>query len=214
MKKNSRRSTMRVRQLERHERQHEESLSPPAYNPDIVVGRRLRFTATDAGTSITITQAQLMNLLCVGVDATHAYRLAAAVRLSHVEVWGPMGSTLAPVTVGVEFTASNTAFGAQKKAVRDTSMGSNRCAYVCARPRPNSASGMWFTSAGTDNVFSLWFPAGAIIDVHLSISFRAAEAASAVSDSPTAATAGTVYCAPLDGVSNGNLVPDGYNVLS
>jgi len=193
-KSNTRRRSATNRRSNNH------SMAPPPYHPDTVVGRTFRFQAAEALDYVAVSSTDLLNLMVMAKTATTTARLIAAIKVRHVEVWGAMSSSLIPVTASVEFTRTGDV-GSKRDLFSDTSMGSNRPAYVSAKPSSKSAAGMWASTAGTAaEIFRLSCPDNSIIDVHVTMTLFNVDDAVA-GPGAAGATAGTVYYAPLSGAS-------------
>lgn len=175
------------------------------------MGHTFRFTASSALNSVLISQRELMNLVLIGSGTTASNRVFASVRVRGVEMWGPMSSTLAPVTVSIEYDADTSVLGARKLQKSDTSMGATRSAYVSLKPRPRSLASMWFGDSASNNLFRVSGPAGTVLDLHLSLVLRNTEVA-AGGPTGTGVSDGRTYCAPLDSdaASSSQFVPVGW----
>ncbi len=175
---------------------------PPPFLAAVVVKKTLRFKANAAVSNVNITAANLLDLLCLADTTTSAYRLMSSARLDSVELWGPMASDLAPVTVAVEFqTTSATSIGAPNALKSDTSMGAQQCAHVAMRPPAQSLAAMWQSLAATGTLFTLNGPINMVVDIHLSLYLQNGESPTAVTSAVAGATVGTVYCRGLDALA-------------
>lgn len=81
-----------------------------------------------------------------------------------IELYGPMGSSLAPVTVALEWVASASGFSVPSKKRSDTSMSASCCAFVSHRPDRESLSNEWMNGA-TGNLFNVAGPTAMIMDI-------------------------------------------------
>lgn len=173
--------------------------SPPAFVPEILFGKPLRFKTSAATSNQVITARDLIDLLCMASSSTAAYSLCAAVKVRRVEMWAPMASDLTPVTCSLEWASNNTLFGGNYVTHSDTSMGAWRPAHVVATPPARSISAMWHTGSGTSDIFTFSCPINTVIDVHLTFSMRGTENTSpSVSAAVSGASTGVVYCRKLD----------------
>lgn len=156
---------------------------------------RMRFQAIAAATT-EITFQNLLDTVVIATGATTGADLFEAVRVNSVEVWA-VAALGTPVTASVAF--SGTVVGAQgdQKLHTDTSMGIEP-AHVRARPDRLTQGGQ-FQSSSSDNAFVLVVPAGAVIDVSLTLRQPVLGEVVATQNALVAATAGTVYYRGLDG---------------
>ncbi len=189
------------------------SIHPQPFQPSFVLKKKIRFKAVAAATP-TITYNDLLDLWCVAATATSAYRLATAVRIRKIELWGPMASDLVPVTVSVDWSGSTTAgaYGKSNK-VSDTSMGSSEPAHLVTRPPPQSQSSQWIQTTSAINMCSLAFPAGTVIDLSYDLVVRDDGTAQAVQSAVAGATVGVNYIRALDSTSATNIVPVSYSTI-
>lgn len=179
---------------------------PPPFAASIRVDRVYRFQASSAVSADVVSSTSLCDLLCMATGADAAYGIARAVKVRKIEIWGPMAQNLTPVTVSVEWAASGSApVAGPSNIVSDTSMGSARCAHVVSTPPPQSACAFWQVASG-EAMFTLGFPAGSVVDLHLSQVFFDGETPVAVSTGVAGATVGQVYLRPLDSVTPGAFV--------
>jgi len=171
-----------------------------------------RFQAASAQTADVVNSTSLCDLLCMATGTTEAYEIARAVKVRKIEIWGPMASNLTPVTVSVEWAASGSApVAGPSNIISDTSMGSARCAHVVSTPPTQSACAFWQVASG-EALFTLAYPTGSVIDLHLSQVLFDGETPVAVTTGVAGATVGQVYCRALDSVTPGQnaLVPVSY----
>ena len=175
---------------------------PPPFAAAFVLKKTLRFKANAAFTASSVNATNLLDLLCMADTVTTAQRLCSSVRLDYVELWAPMASDLAPVTVSVEIQTPNSAtIGGPNLLKSDTSMGADRCAHVMLTPPPQSQSSMWQSRAGASTLFTMSGPINTVIDVHLSFYLQNGETPLAVASAVAGATVGTVYCRGLDALA-------------
>lgn len=175
----------------------------PEFQAAIVVGKVLRFQANAAFSGVVFTAVQLQDLLCMATTTTTASRLAASMKIKKICLWGPMSSTLAPVTVSLEYASDTSAgFGTPNKLMSDTSMGTSHPAYVCGAPPKNSLPDMWHSRISASNLFTISGPVNTVIDVHLTYVLQNGETPVAVTSAVVGATVGTVYCRGLDALAS------------
>lgn len=185
-------------------------LQPPPFRPTLRVNHKFRFIGSEGSgeTAVTITRANLLNLLVTATSTTTTVRTFEAVRLKKVEMWSNAPALGAASTlVQVEWLGENS----PSTVFSDSSMGV-RPAHVVSRPPPRS-SNQWWSMSGTlesDPLFSLLMPANGIIDVVLQVQLIETESPTA-GPTPSGASLGQVYGATLDGNGvTGTLVPVGY----
>ncbi len=182
---------------------------PIQFKPTVQVDHKFRFQASAAGSS-TITTDSLGDLLCVAATATSAYQLAKSIRIRRVEMWGPPASNLSPVTVALEWEALSAGSFGNSIKLSDTSVGSTRVAHLNAKPPKSTQVSMWQSATAGNNLFTLTYPVGAIIDIHYSMTVREDAGAQAVTGAVAGATVGQVYCRNLDSTGSNLLNPVSY----
>ncbi len=179
---------------------------PMQFKPTVQVDHKFRFQATTAGTA-TISATSLGDLLCLADTATSAYQIAKSVRIRRVEMWGPPASTLVPVTVSLEWEGVSAGAYGNSIKISDTSVGSTRVAHLNVKPPKSSQISQWQSATAGNNLFTLIYPVGAIIDVHYSMTIREDAGAQAVSGAVAGATVGQVYLRSLDSVAGAAILP-------
>jgi hypothetical protein len=183
------------------------------FQPTVRVDHVFRFQATAAGTS-TIEIKDLGDLWCVAATAVTAYQLAESVRIRKIEMWGPPAATLAPVTVSIDWFGVTLGAAGSNARTSDTSVGATRVAHLSVMPPRSSQLSEWQPAVNTSLVFSLVYPANAIIDLHYSVMVREDGSAAAVTTAPVGATVGANYVRALDSASGtGNLPPLSYATI-
>jgi len=188
-------------------------MHPQPFQPSFVLKKKIRFKAVAAATTALVFN-DIYDLWCVAATATSAYRIAQAVRVKKIEIWGPMASDLVPVTVSVDWTGSATSgsFGKSNR-VSDTSMGSAEPAHLVTRPPPGSQIAQWLTGGSTTALCSLTYPAGSVIDLTYELVARDDGTAQSVASAVAGATVGSNYIRALDSTSGTNLVPVSYSTI-
>jgi hypothetical protein len=167
--------------------------------------KKIRFTATSGLSSDVITLQDIMDLYCFAVSSSSAYQLCLAVRLLSVELYGPMSSSLVPVTVSLEYLNNNQGPTGPTQVFSDTSMGSASCAHLRQAPPSGSLQSMWLNSDSVGiNMFVLNGPVNTIVDVSLELVLRNGETPVSVGAAVTGASTGQLYIRSLD--SNGDNV--------
>ncbi len=172
---------------------------------------RYRFKAVAARSLAAgdqLTGASFLDMFCVATGAAAAYQLANYFRVRKIEIWGPMASDLAPVTVSVEWNGTTAGAYGKSVVVTDTSMGSSEPAHVVARPPPGSQVAMWLGS-GSPLIAKLSYPANSIVDVSFDAVFRDEGTAVSVTGAVAGATTGALYVRALNSPVDNNLVPVG-----
>jgi hypothetical protein len=127
---------------------------------------KIRYQAAAAALAKSIFVGDLLDSLSFS-NGTNLYRTLVAVRLKSIQAWGPMDSTLTPVSLGVIWLSNSTLFGGPSKVISDTSMGASEVAYVNTSPPKGSLAAQWFQSNSTQTspIVTLDFPVGTIFDV-------------------------------------------------
>lgn len=179
---------------------------PSEFTPTVVVRRRLRFKATALSAADAIASISVQDLWMMATAANAGNQLGDTFRIHAVEIWGPMAADLVPVTVSVEWTDPN--LGAIGKSVRhsDTSMGSATPAHVRSVPPKTSQVSQW-TNSSAGSLFTLAYPANAVVDFVYSLVLRDTAAATVVTGAVAGATVGALYVRALNSSVNNNLVP-------
>lgn len=183
---------------------------PPQFNSTFVVGKKLRFKATTAGT-YTVTWTDLGDLFCVASAANAAYQVARAIRIKSLEIWAPMASDLIPVTCSVEWFQPGIGVNGNSVIHSDTSMGSSTPAHVKCKAPKSTLEGFWQSATLADNAFRIVVPANAVIDFSYAISIRDDGTAQPVTAAVAGATTGANYIRALNSsVSTTILAPVSY----
>jgi len=158
---------------------------------------RMRFAA-NALSTLTVTFQNLLDLILVANSTTTAFDLFESVRVNSVELWSI-------AALGTQATAilvyDGTVVGAagDQKTHTDTSMGVEP-AHVKARPAKMTQAALYQMST-SNTAFYLAAPAGAIVDVSLSLRNPLLGNSVAVQNALVGATVGAVYVRGLDGVA-------------
>jgi hypothetical protein len=188
-----------------------ENLSPPSLTTSLSVGHTFRFQAVAASAGFTFTTTFLGDLMCVAATTTSAYQLANAVKLRKIEMWGPPSSSLVPVTVSADFAGSTSGAYGPSRIRSDTSVGATRVAHLVVKPPKDSQVSQWQSAISGNQLATLVFPAGAIIDIHYTMTVRDTASVQAVTGAVAGATVGQVYVRALDSPSGtANLPPISY----
>lgn len=178
---------------------------------------RYQCTVTGTNTSISITRADLLNLIAVGQAAgggLQVSRIFSGAKLNKLEMRNPgaapvAGSDTELTTGSVEWTST---YGPSSE-VSDSGTPLHPLFISTTPPRQTLASFWSLTGFNESDVLMiLSVPAMAIID--LWVEFVMQDGQTPVLLSPTAApVAGTVYAIYLDGVVSGVLKPVSYTTI-
>jgi len=172
-------------------------LSHPPQIPSYGISRdvRMRFSVTAGGTT-NITFQNLLDVILMATSSTAGYDLFEAVRVNSVELWAI--STLGtPVTVSLIYDGSTVGAAGDLKTHTDTSMGVEP-AHVRARPDPLTQAGQ-FQASAANVAFTVSAPAGAVVDVSLTLRQPVLGVAVAAQNVLVGATIGALYYRGLDG---------------
>lgn len=150
-----------------------------------------------------------MNLWLAATATTTTTRPIEAAKLISVEMWAISAQGSAPTTVNLEWLGENS----PSTQVSDTAMGVQP-AHLFSTP-PSSSSNRWWCMNGSlesDDLFSITWPIGTIVDVVVALRLVETEAVT-FGDVPAGATIGTFYGNYLDGIASGKLAPIGLTTL-
>jgi len=194
MKKQSKQNKTRARKGLRGGRM---LISHPPELPSYGITRdvRMRF-ASLAFAATPITFQNLLDLVLVASGTTSAVDLFEAVRVNSVEIWA-IAALGTPTTVVLEFDGTTTGAAGDQKLHTDTSMGVQP-AHVKARPDRLTQAGQ-FQASSANVAFLVEVPAGAVIDVSLTLRQPVNGTVIAAQNPLVGATAGVVYYRGLDG---------------
>lgn len=186
---------------------------PRSFQPTFSLTKKFRFQTTSAATTSVLIK-DLGDLWCVAVNTTSAVQLAEYVRVRKIEMWGPMASSLSPVTVTIDWVGSTTAgtFGKSTR-ISDTSIGSSEPAHVKSRPPEDSQISEWLSAANTAVICSLTYPIGTIIDLTYDIVIRDDASTLIVTGAVAGATIGANYVRSLASSSTATLPPLAYATI-
>lgn len=186
---------------------------PPQFTSSFVLKKRLRFQAVAAATATNIRSRDLGDLWCVATSAIAASQLASHVRLRKVEMWGPMSSSLAPVTVLIDWIGSTIGGFGKSNRVSDTSMGSTEPAHLVSRPPPGSQIAQWQLATQNSPICALTCPAGTIVDIIYDLVVLDDGTANAVLGAVAGATPGANYVRSLESSTGTNFPPISYSTI-
>jgi hypothetical protein len=178
-------------------RGRDQIISHPPQLPSYGITRdvRLRFAQTAAGTT-NITFQNLLDTVLVANSATTAADLFEAVRVNSVELWA-IAALGTPTTVTLAFDGTTVGAAGDQRQHTDTSMGIEP-AHVRASPDRMTQAGQ-FQASGAAIAFILSAPAGAVIDVSLTLRQPVQGTVVASQNVLVGATPGAVYYRGLDG---------------
>jgi len=172
---------------------------PPQFTSTFIIHKKLRFQASASGSALPISVQAIGDLWCVATTATSAFQIADFIRIKKVEMWAPPTSSLAPVTVTIDWSGSNSAglFGKSNR-VSDTSMGSTEPAHILSRPPSGSQISQYLSAGTAATAFQLTFPSGTLIDFSYDLVARDNGQSIAVGGPVVGAFAGANFVRPLD----------------
>jgi hypothetical protein len=184
-------------------------ISHPPQLPSYGITRdvRMRYTATAAGTT-AVTFQNLLDTILVATSGTTATDLFQAVRVNSVELWS-IAAQGTPTTCSLVFDGATVGAAGDQKVHTDTSMGVEP-AHVRARPDPLTQAGQ-FQPSSNNTAFFVEVPAGAVLDVSMTLRQPVNGAAVSSQNVLVGATSGAVYYRGLDGkaIASTNFPPVG-----
>jgi hypothetical protein len=155
----------------------------------------MRFSVIAAAAS-NITFQNLLDMVLLAVGTTSAFDLFQAVRVNSVEIWA-IAALGTPATAILVFDGATVGAAGDQKTHTDTSMGVEP-AHVKARPDPLTQAGQ-FQASSANVAFFVNVPAGAVIDVSVTLRQPVDGSAVASQNVLVGATTGAVYYRGLDG---------------
>jgi hypothetical protein len=182
---------------------------PPRFISTFEFSKIVRYSF-ESTASFTLTRATLLDLLGMAISSTSIDRVAEAVKIKQLKVWGPPG-----VATGTTSYASNVVSLqwlsnlAKSETISESSM-SIEPAFISSKPPRNSLAGFWSLSGENEDeeILTLIAPGSSIVDLHLSFVMEK-EFPISITTSATGLTPGQTYL--LTVVSSGeNLVPVDY----
>jgi len=170
---------------------------PPLRDMGLTHEVRVRFVANGAFSG-NITYQNLLDIFNVASGATAAYDLFIATRVKFVEVWAnALANASAVITLVYDGGTAGSVGDARLHT--DASMGIEP-AHIRAVPQPMTGAALYQVSSDTI-AFVLVVPAGAVVDVSLSLRNAINGGQVVVQNAPAAATAGVLYVRGLDGLA-------------
>jgi len=188
-------------------------IRPPKFDSTVRFKHRFRYVST--GSNVTITRANLLNLLLSPSSTTAGNRIFSGIKLNRIEAWAVEGSgtgtgnMFGPATITVEWLATLS----PTTEVSDTGNCFNT-AHLIATPPPLSTCAFWTTTGNneSDDLFTIVCPVGTIVDIFVDCVLMDGE--TPVSVTISGGTTGMLVAFPLDG-STGSFTPVAYsNVVS
>lgn len=190
-----RRGRKKSRGIQRVELVKSDPALPPLATPIVLKNLHFRFQCTGNASSSTITQADILGLLCVFQNmSTTGVRMFGAARVKRVLMQDlSLANKISILWLGSQTTGA--AFQSEKQLM---SVGTSfQPARIDSTPPAGSAAGMWFGSATSTNLFEL-FPAGEDTFVDLWIDAQVNYATGTITSNTSAPSAGA-WNLPLDG---------------
>lgn len=131
-----------------------------------------------------------------------ASSLFNAVRLKRIQIWYTSATPTPPNnTISITWAASNVSAFAME--VSDTALSAFDIAYVTSSPPKNHPASFWLGPLGSDNLFYIQAPTGAIVDISVEGVLQDGVSSNAANGTvPFVGTVGTLYAMPLDNSSN------------
>ncbi len=191
--------------------------NPPSNIPTLIIkNHRLRFLVNASGGTVRgIDDIDLLDLFCVATSATSASRILDGILVKKIEMWAANSAGNASNTVQCEFLNQNVAgIGGPGWIYNDTAIGlTDVCSISCVPPR-DSKLGSWITGFSSTNLFELTCPQGCVVDIVADLVLMESETPSAVTGAVASATAGKLYCRPLDSTNaTPVLLPVGFDYI-
>ncbi len=175
--------------------------NPPQLCPSLIIrNHRMRFVVNASGGAVRgIDDIDLLDLFCVATSSTSATRILDGIRIKKIEMWAANSAGNSSNTVQVEYLNQNVAgIGGPGWLINDTAIGLTDVCHISSVPPEDSKVGSWITGFSSTNLFELTMPQGCVVDIVADLVFMETETGSAVTGAVSAATAGKLYCRPLD----------------
>lgn len=185
---------------------------PPQLISSIQIDKTIRFKASAALTSESVNVADLIDMICVAVTTTSAYRLPRTLKLRKIEAWAPPASDGAAVTLSVEDVLTVSGISAPSRRAEDVTMGQSRPAHVVWTPRMDSSLSKWLSNINA-SALVLNGPSGTTFDVSISYVLQDGETPGAVGAAVAGATVGALYIRSLNSNGSNNIPPVSYPTI-
>lgn len=188
------------------------SAQPPPFHASFQVEKRLRFTATAAAAATAISCRNIGDSWLFASAANAGFQIMQAFKIKSIRVWAGPSSTLAPVTVALDWSGATAGTLGSDKLVSDTSIGATRVASIHCVPPKDSQLSQWQSATSGNQIFQITCPAGSVIDLSLSILINDVATAQAVQNAPVGLSVGSNYMRGFDGLATAasNFVPISY----
>jgi hypothetical protein len=178
---------------------------PPELDANLMLQKRIRYRESHGGIT-NITRKDLLNLIVVPSDGTHAYGLLKASRILSIKCWVLDSSASAPLGGADQVLVTWTSSLGLDITKRSTQM-SIAPGYLQTSPPKDSLAGFW-TLAGSDltqTLVSITSPDGSIIDITFEVIFANNQSARVIGISP--GTTGAVSYNNFSGYSVEGYLP-------
>lgn len=179
--------------------------APAPFQASITFSKKFRFSVPSATTGVTITSQDIAMFLCmpglVLEASTRVYALIDRFKVRMVEVYGPMGASLAPVTVKVEYltgTPFTSGISSSSKLYSDTSMSSVSAAHLKVAPEIESLASKYTSIQSAVELVRFQLPANSIVDFTLDVVLNDG-GVPYYRDLVTVSETGRIYTAPPTG---------------
>lgn len=179
---------------------------PQPFDAGVRFTKKFRFTSTSTYAAVNVSVNDLLDLLCVGVNATAATRLCSAIRIVKCELWTPSMTFSSSGTASqspcqfIWDTTTSQIFGAPDQALIDATLGTNSPGHICTHPPSGSLMAHWiaatYTTSGTYVFSFLSTPPGSVFDLTIEMCLATGTVGggqTAVQSALTGATAGATY---------------------
>lgn len=183
---------------------------PMQLQASIQVDKVVRFSFDGPLSNVRVDDTDLLDLFCVATSASAAYRLASAVRLRRIEMWGEPVSGGSSVSIEDVGTLSP-GVGSPSRVVEDTTLGISRPAHILWRPRLQSIQSMWLSADDGRSLLLISSTGTGYLDLHVSFMLQDGETPVAVTAPVSGASVGQLYVRSLDG--GGAIIPVTYPTI-
>jgi hypothetical protein len=170
---------------------------PPELDANLILQKRIRYRETSTGAT-AIKRSDLLNLIVVPYDGTHAYGILKAARILSIKCWVLDSSASAPLGSADQVLITWTSSLGLDITKRSTQM-SIAPGYLQTSPPKESLAGFW-TLAGsvlTEVLATISCPNGSIIDITYEVIFASDQSARVVGIS-----SGAVGCVSYNNLSS------------
>lgn len=189
----------------------------PQFQSTVRVKHHFRYQAVASAGPVSITRAELLNMLVVGVSSTQVARMFSGIKLNRVEIRALSVPNLAAgtdaqlLTETIEWTSS---YGPSSE-VSDSGTPLHPPLLITAPPAQSLASFWSLTGSNeSDVLFLLNITGGAIMDVWVDAILQDGQSPTVIGSFTSTPTVGQVYALALDGRASNNLVPVSYTTTN